>query len=218
MPKQDFIMRLLEQLQGTLPYILDMAKSGNYAEAHGMIDQVCRELIGVSSAGLVRLTDADILRELQADATVAWEEKAFFLATMLKEDADIYEKEKLEEESGARYNTAVLLYIHTALHDPERTDEYTESITEIATILREYELPAQTYAALMTFYETIGDFAEAEDILYEWLDAETSDDTLHPVAVGEAFYGRLLQKSDVELEAGNLPRAEVEAALQELFE
>ncbi len=218
MPKKDFIMNLLEQLQGILPYVLDMAKSGNYEEAHAMIDQVCRELIGVSSAGLVRLTDEDILREIQANATIAWEEKAFFLATLLKEDADIYEKEEKEEESVLRYNTAVLLYIHNALHDKDKTEEYDDAITEIATILREYELPASTYAALMTFYETIGDFAEAEDILYEWLDAETADDTLHPVAVGEAFYRRLLQKTDVELEAGNLPREEVEAALQELLE
>jgi hypothetical protein len=183
-----------------------------------MIDQVCRELIGVSSAGLVRLTDADILREIQADATVAWEDKAFYLATLLKEDADIYDEEEKEEECVARLNTAVLLFVHIALHDKERAAEYTAAITEIGTILREYELPAPTYAALMTFYEAVGDFAEAEDILYEWLDAETSDDTLHPVEVGEAFYHRLLQKTDAELEAGNLPRAEVEAALQELLE
>ena len=218
MPKQDYIMRLLEQLQGTLPYILDMVKSGNYVEAHAMIDQVCRELIGVSSTGLVRLKDEDILREIQADATIAWEDKAFYLATLLKEDAEIYWKEDKVEESVARYHTAVLLFIHIALNDKERADEYSQTITEIATILHDYELPAPTYSALMTFYETIGDFAEAEDFLYEWLDVEPLDDTLNFVEVGEAFYRRLLQKTDAELEAGNLPREEVEAALQELLE
>ena len=221
MPKQDYIMQLIEQLRGVFPYILDMVKSGNYEEAHGMIDQVCRELVGVSSGGLVRLTDADILRELRADATMAWEEKAFYLATLLKEDADIYEEQEMEEQSVPRYNTAVLLCIHVALQDKERANEYQEAITEITTILEEYELSAQTYATLMTFYETVGDFGKAEDILYEWFDAElefSGSDDPNPAEIGEAFYQRLLLKTDMELEQGNLPRAEVESGLQDLVD
>ncbi len=220
MPKQDYLMRLLEQLQGVLPYILDMVKSGNYDEAHGMIDQVCRELLGMGSAGMVRLTDEDILRELKGDATVAWEEKAFFLATILKEDADIYEEQNMEEKSVPRYNTAVLLFIHIALHDPERASEQQNNITEIGTILQEYELPPPTYALLMRYYEMIGDFAQTEDLLYEWLDTDPQffvPDAPNPAEIGVAFYERLLQKTDVELEQGNLPREEVKTALQELL-
>ena len=221
MRKQDYVLDLIEQLKGTIPYILDMVKSGNYAEAHDLINQVFRELIGVGSDGLVRLTDEDILRELQADAKIAWEDKAFYLATLLKEDADIYEEEEKEEQSVPRYNTAVLLLIHIALHDPDRAAEHRDSITEITTILEEYQLPAKTYDALMRYYETIGDFAKAEDLLYEWLDADpeffASDDP-NPVASGIAFYERLLAKSDVELAQGNLPREEVESALKELME
>jgi len=221
MPKQDYIMRMLEQLQGVLPYILDMVKSGNYQEAHAMIDQVFRELIGLGGDGLIRLTDEDILRELKADATVAWEDKAFFLATLLKEDADIYEEQEQEEKSVPRYNTAVLLLIHIALHDLDKTEDYINSVTEITTILEEYELDAKTYAMLMRYYEAIGDYAKVEDILYEWLDAEpefVAPDGPNPAELGVAFYERLLQKSDVELAQGNLPREEVESALQELME
>lgn len=219
MKKQDYVLDLIEQLKGTIPYILDMVKSGNYAEAHDLIDQVFRELVGVSSKGLVRLTDEDILRELQSDAQVAWEDKAFYLATLLKEDADIYEEQEQEDESIPRYNTAVLLLIHIALNDPERAGEYKGSITEISTILEEYELPARTYHMLMRYFELIGDYAKTEDILYEWLDAEPqalTAESSNPIEAGVAFYERLLQKSDVELALGNLPREEVESALNEL--
>ena len=197
-----------------------MVKSGNYAEAHDLIDQVFRELIGVSSKGLIRLTDEDILRELQSDAKVSWQDKAFYLATLLKEDADIYEEQERENESIPRYNTAVLLLIHIALNDPERAQEYRESITEMVTLLEVYELSARTYHLLMRYYELIGDYAKTEDILYEWLDAEPDSietDAPNPVEIGVAFYERLLQKSDVELAQGNLPRDEVEAALKELL-
>ena len=221
MRKQDYVLDLIEQLKGTIPYILDMVKSGNYAEAHDLIDQVFRELIGVSSQGLIRLTDEDILRELQADAKVSWQDKAFYLATLLKEDADIYEEQEQENESVPRYNTAVLLLIHIALNDPERAQEYKNSITEMVTILEEFELSAHTYHMLMRYYELIGAYAKTEDILYEWLDAEPDSietDAPNPAEMGIAFYERLLQKSDVELVKGNLPREEVESALTELIE
>jgi hypothetical protein len=37
------------------------------------------------------------------------------------------------------------------------------------------------------------------------------------VSAGLTFYQQLLEKSDAELDAGNLPRAEVEAGLNELL-
>ncbi|MCP4362059.1 MAG: hypothetical protein GY796_28955, partial [Chloroflexi bacterium] len=63
-------------------------------------------------------------------------------------------------------------------------------------------------------------FAAAEDILFDWLEAEpeiAQSGDPNPVEVGLAFYGRLQQKPDEELAAGNLIREEIEESLNELL-
>src|SRR6266540_1315786 len=62
--------------------------------------------------------------------------------------------------------------------------------------------------------EALGQYGDAEDVLFEVLD-DAPDDTA--IDHGIAFYQRLLAKEDDELNAGNLPRDEVRGALAELL-
>jgi hypothetical protein len=83
-----------------------------------------------------------------------------------------------------------------------------------ATALRESPLPRETEALLMHHYERSREFAKAEDALFAMLEAEPGNAGL--VEFGVAFYERLRGQSDAALEAGNLPRSELEASLAEL--
>jgi len=67
---------------------------------------------------------------------------------------------------------------------------------------------------LMEHYERTGQFGKAEDALFAILDGDVDNDLA--LTFGLSFYERLLGKSDAQLADGNLPRAEVEASLQEL--
>jgi len=69
---------------------------------------------------------------------------------------------------------------------------------------------------LMQHYERSGQFAKAEDALFAMLE----DEPRHPriLEFGIAFYQRLEGRSDASLDAGELPRPEVEAGLTELRE
>ena len=219
MPKQDFLMRLLEQLQGVLPYILDLTKTGDYAEAHAVVDQAVREVAGVSTSGLVRLSDQEILDGLRRDQTLAWDEKAYFIAVLLKEDAAVYEKQEDETCSFRRNLKALHLFIWLFL-ESEDGEEHTAVIHELLDKLDDYILPAQSYALMLRYYEAAGDFAQAENTLFEWQENEAEmfdPDAPSSAEAGAAFYERILQKSDEELEAGNLPRAEAEAGLADLL-
>ncbi len=63
--------------------------------------------------------------------------------------------------------------------------------------------------------EAVGRYADAEDALFEAIDAAPDDSG--PIDSGILFYQRLLAKDDAELEAGDLPRDEVKTGLAELL-
>jgi hypothetical protein len=65
---------------------------------------------------------------------------------------------------------------------------------------------------LVGHYERQGEFANAEDVLFELIDAGHDE----IIAPGIELYRRLLTKSDEELEKGKLPREEVEDGLSQL--
>ena len=67
-------------------------------------------------------------------------------------------------------------------------------------------LPPELLCRLVTYFEVRGDFAKAEDSLFEWL--ETGDPDAAPE--GRMFYERLAAMSDETLTQGGLTRAEIE--------
>ncbi|MCP4356952.1 MAG: hypothetical protein GY796_02910, partial [Chloroflexi bacterium] len=207
MPKQDFLMRMLEQLiNGLLPYILDLTRSGHYEEAHAVIDQAVRELIGVGVDSAVKLSDDVLLDRLKTGKAIAWEEKALFLVTIFAEDGEILIKEQEEEAAYGRFVKALNLILLTALHgvEIEPPGDLIPDVDKLQNRLVDYLLPGLTSAYLIAYYEQLGDFAAAEDILFDWLEAEpeiAQSGDPNPVEVGLAFYGRLQQKPDEELAA-----------------
>jgi len=221
MRREDYIMRLIESLQGLLPYILDLVKSGAYHEAHAIIDQNLREMTGLGSKGLIGLDDEALLGLLQRDGQLNWREKAVFTATLLGEDADIYAERNHFGDSYDRYLQALHLFLHLAL-DPEVGGDgrdVTPEITAISEKLAEYHLPGRALSLLMRYHEQRDEFAAAEDALYDWLEADPAlalPDHPNPLAEGRQFYARLQRLSDAALKAGGLPRDEVEAGMVEL--
>jgi hypothetical protein len=110
---------------------------------------------------------------------------------------------------------ALNLYLEVYLHGARTfLPEYADEIEPLAAALAVYKLPVPAMDRLWRYYEKKGDFAAAEDLLHELLEETESD----PVRVkrGVDFYRRLLQRSDAELAAGNLPRDEVEEGIKRL--
>jgi hypothetical protein len=224
MPKQDFLMRLVEQLRGLLPYILDLVKAGNYDEAHAVIDQAVRELVGIGTDGLVHLPDAVILDRLQADNATAWEDKCLFLTAVLVEEADILMKEGVDLSDGrahARYLKALNLLLILAMSGSEADDlaDIVPDVDQIVLALTDSHLPGQTCENLILYYEERGDYTAVEDTLFDWLEntpIELRADGSNPWQTGLDIFERLNQKTEAQLEAGGLTREEVAMALADL--
>lgn len=219
MLKKDFLMRFIEQLQGIIPYLLDLTKAGNYGEAHAVVDQAVREVVGIGTDGVIHLPDDVLLEALRADQGISWEEKALFLATLLYEEAEILVEEGQEEAAYGRYVKALNLLCLLADTEMEEADlaELVPDIERLVTCLDAYHLPAGTAAHLLQYYAQTGNFSAAEDVLFDWLENdEGSAVNLNPIERGINFYTHLLTLSDEELAAGNLTREEVESGLAEL--
>lgn len=68
---------------------------------------------------------------------------------------------------------------------------------------------------LISYYEKASQFADAEDCLFKAL--EVVGDNPQILARGKAFYEQCRKQADGRLEAGNLPRNEVEEGYEELL-
>jgi hypothetical protein len=134
------------------------------------------------------------------------------LATLFKATGDIMAGEGRTEESRRYFlkGLHLLLDILDGTAVSERPD-FVPTIEAFSICLRDSPLPAKTQALLMRHYERTGEFGKAEDALFALAEAEPSSAEL--LEFGSAFYRRLSSRSDAELAAGNLSRAEAEAGL-----
>ena len=81
----------------------------------------------------------------------------------------------------------------------------------------DYELPITTRTLLFAYYEQRGNYARAEDTLFDLL--ETDNEVRQTSSLrrrGQAFYTRLRTKSDADLLNGNFSREEVEEGIIQL--
>jgi hypothetical protein len=92
-------------------------------------------------------------------------------------------------------------------YDPSALDDLMERLDPA-------DLPPITFELLLHHFESVGQYDEAENVLLAHIDAD--DENPEAVAFGQDFYRRLLLKPDATLEAGGLPRLEVEDGLAQL--
>ena len=134
---------------------------------------------------------------------------------MLKAEGQIYEDQGNTNESYYRYLKSLHLFL-TALHN-EPIEDHTQFSTEIRELLvklEDYELPNNLKKQLFWHYEYSGQYAKAEDTLFELLEIHPADQEIR--AQGIAFYKRLLAKSDADLLVGHFSRLEVHEGIAQL--
>jgi tetratricopeptide (TPR) repeat protein len=216
MIRQDYIMRMIEQLLRVLAEATALKKATQYPEALLALDQALQELTGFDSKFVNALPDESLILMLKSGDTLD-ADKCIIIADLLEAEGDIYEAQGRLDESYYRYLKALNLFLAAFLsHVQTNLPHHFVQIETIGDKLALYELPRKTKYNLWQYYEQVGRYAQAEDVLYELIEAEA--DAPEIVAQGISFYQRLLSKSSKELVTGNLPRAEIEEALAELRE
>jgi tetratricopeptide (TPR) repeat protein len=202
--KDDLLQRTVEQIARSLAWLAGRVHDVEAAGVvRGQLEDAYRDHLGVAGDTIRRLSSDQLLGVLSSAGGLDGD-RAFVVAALLELDAEIPDPD--EASRAALRMRALELYAEAGVVQVGQVD-LPERVQRLRTALRDYQLSSAAYARLMRYLEADGRLAEAEDLLFEWL--EDAGATRFVVAEGRAFYERLLARDDAELEAGKLPRGEV---------
>lgn len=213
MYRDDYILRMIAQFGAIIRHILGLYRDGKSPLARIAIDNAYRDRLGVGSDQVAALSDRQLLALLRFHSHGEdWWSEGAYLAALLTTEARLLSDDGEEDAAATRALLALQVVIECTLAAPEPLPEYTPTYIDLLGLLRDYVVPAPTLAALLTLCERQGDLARSEDLVYELLAREP----LRWLATARAFYQRLLARSDAELAAAGLSRAEALAGYAEL--
>jgi hypothetical protein len=214
MINKDYILRLAEQFGRTVAILLGLRKYNRYEEALITIDDLFLKYLGLTSRLINSLSEEMLLQTFSPMGTLNTH-ACLWAAVLLKAEGDVYEDQENHTESYYRYLKALYLLLAALLHDPTVADiDLSINVDELLRQLDDYELLQPVKQQLFAYYEHIGYYAKAEDTLFDLLEINRHDPGL--IEHGEAFYQRLLLKSNADLAAGNFSREEVEEGIEQL--
>lgn len=209
--QRDYLMRMIGQMTEVLGQVLQLRKERKQEEAVLLLDELLDRQFGLSSKLLKSLSDEDLLKLMSTNGVVQ-ADNVQAVAIMFKQQALLHEELGNEDESYALGLKSLHLFMRLTLLDaPASVADPSAEAKELLEKLEKYELPVQTKRLQAEWYEAEGQYDLAENGLYELLEDGYADKEEL-----EAFYRRLLLYEDDKLEAGGLPRGEVETGLADL--
>jgi hypothetical protein len=211
MIERDYIMRMIQVLTAAIARVLFLKKARDFPRALLEIQTTGRTLLGVDQTLLRHLSPSQLMEIFGSDFTVA-APKSYVLGILMAEEADIHRLMGEQNESDQAHMTSLCLLIDSLRKSGEPIEpEHPVRIDEMILKMEGATLPPDVQARVFWYLERTGRFDKAENVLYEILDQDPGFKE-----EGLGFYRRLLQKSDPDLHAGNLPRNEVEEGLEHL--
>ena len=211
MSQRDYILRIAEEVGRALAQVLYNRQIQDYAAAHTLIDEQCKQAFGMGIGFIRSIPDETLLSMLTSFDTLNTE-KCWLLAILLKAEGDIYQDQGNASESYYSYVRSLNLVLEVLLLDTTTGGVSTPpELEDLLSRLSEYELPARTRLLLFRYFDHAGKYARAENVLFEMLAEDDFDGDIHDL--GTAFYQRLMSKSDAALSAGNFSRQKVEEGL-----
>ncbi|WP_298816997.1 DUF6483 family protein [Chloroflexus sp.] len=213
MYRDDYILRMIDQFGAIIRHILGLYRNGQSPLARIAIDNAYRDRLGVGSDQVAALSVQQLLALLRFHGVGEdWRSEGAFLVALLTVESRLLSDDGAEDAAAMRALLALQTLIECALAAPEPLPAYTPTHNELLALLQHYIVPAPTLVALLALCEQQGDLARGEDIVHELL----ARDPRRWLATARAFYQRLLERSDAELTAAGLTRAEAMVGLAEL--
>lgn len=204
-------MRMIDRLVNALVRVLLHKQAQELGSASKELEAAYRSLLGMNP-DFVRHFSAEQLANLIGTDPETTPARCYVLGVLLKEEAEIARLDHRDEESLQLCLKALSLLLAAFLASPILLEgDHARRIEECVAFLRDVHFPPDLLERLMLFYERVGKFPKAEDVLFALITVSDEDN-----ARGFAFYERLLQQPDAALEAGGLPRSEVQEGLRQL--
>lgn len=216
MIRRDYLLRQLEQFVVVMAKLAGLEKAGKWDEASSVAGSQFKALAGAEADELLAMSDTELIaRMAEGDTIFGIQEKISMVARLFKENGEILRAQGRIEKSHACYLKGLHLLLNAIADDPiAPRPDFLPTVEAFVIGLHDSSLNLETNAMLMRHFEQFREYARAEDSLFNILDAEPGNVELLDFGIG--FYERLLRLDDEKLELGNLPRAEVNAGLEEL--
>ncbi len=213
MIRQDYIMRMIEQLVKVLSKILFNKNAGSYQEAINNVDTAFKNILGLDFNLLNALSAKDIISLLEiAKDNSSINIKCIVIAKLLKERADIENISNKEAvNSSYDYQRVLGLFLEGILNNKNKDislSDYYADVNDTIKKLRD-RISDETRFKLFQYYELSGEYDKAEKELLILRDMDFPDISDE----GIKFYRKLLKLSDEDLRKGNLSRDETTQGL-----
>jgi len=211
MIRSDYIMRQIEQFTQAIAEILFGKK--NKQESLLELDKLGKSYLGLDLAMMESMSFNQLKTVFEIDIN-QYHMKCFMAAEVIlkKYEREIIES-NLSETVLENYLKSFELYFE-AIQDNKyfQNSNVYENMNKVNQVISKYDINPDIKFKILCFYEISGNYAEAENILFDLI-----DDKYNSIQEdGIKFYNRLLDLSDSELTAGNLPREEVYEGLASL--
>ncbi|MCO5183999.1 MAG: DUF6483 family protein [Anaerolineae bacterium] len=214
MLKDDYIMKIVEQAGAVLRQLMRLIDERRIAEAEQEIEEALTLYVGLNLDTVNRLSAEQLAVSLH-HGEMGGAGEVLMLAGLLTAQAELEVRAGNEDAAYAQRLKALELHLDTVIgHDLTHipTDDAIEMLLQT---LDEYVLPERIMFKLFVYQEKSGRYDSAENTLFELIETYVTQRDM--VEEGLAFYERLLQKSDYELQAGGLPREEILNSINELW-
>jgi hypothetical protein len=218
--QRDYILRIFEQMGQVVAVVIGLRRNGEPAKAMNVMNDSLQGLVGFDLDDIERLGADDLVQmvRLSRSGSASADEmvpgQLAVIGGFLVEAAEIHDLQDEPARADAARIKALHLYLVILTEERLAHDVALDAVFPLLEQLSNYALPFELTVLLWRFYEQLGDYARAENVLFELLEEYGVTETVIPHGV--AFYERLLARSDFELSSGGLPRDEVEAGLREL--
>jgi len=221
MPMRDeLIQRAIQQLAITFARLISRHGAIGSVEAgvlRSEIEALYPAFLGTSAALLRRLTTEDILGVLRSAGYVDGE-RAYLLGALFEAEAELLlaeqeDDEPNQESTGLRLR-ALDLILEAGIEELGEPD-IPERVERLRSAVAGEPRPAASWERLHHYFAAHGSYAKAEDALFAWLEAidaagADTGQVRYLSDVGGSYYRSLTEVDDEALEAGGLPRDEVE--------
>ncbi len=214
MTQRDYILRIAQEFGSALAQVLYNRQIKDYTAAYKLIDEQSKQIFGMG-IGFMRSVPEETLLSMLTSFDTLNAEKCWLLAILLKAEGDIYEDQGDASESYYSYIRSLNLFLEVLLLGTANTDRsIVLEIDDLLSRLSDYYLPVRTQLLLFRYFDHIHEYARAESLLFEMLEASGPHEDI--LAYGISFYQQLLKKSETTSSADNFSKEKAKEGLSQI--
>ena len=203
--EKDYIMKIIQQFTNAVARIMGLKAENKIEESQVVLTDTLKDFTGLNTEILEALPYEILLQRVSGQTN---SEKSLILAELLYQQADIYEiKGELSRARNLYLKNANIMINVLLKGDNSVLEQNQDKVNELIEKIGLLNVPRESLLLLFQYYELTTEYAKAEDVLFELIEKAEANKDL--VAKGIAFYERLLNKDQADLQKGNLPMDEV---------